>query len=148
MRVADTNGLASFLRQQKGRGRQARDLVSELGTLDQQSDELAASYAAGRLPLRAFEHAAAAIHRQQRALADRIGSLTGTAPLEPYAGRRGKLRAAWPKLSMDQQRAIIGAALGTVTVSATRRPGRPTFDPRRVKVQKPAKVHKPAGFED
>jgi site-specific DNA recombinase len=135
LRVADTTTFAAMIRQQGRKGRQARDLVAELEELERQMDEASASFAAGRLPIRAFEHATAAIQRQQKALQARLGPLTDTAPLEPYAGHRGALRAAWPTLTMDQQREIIAAALGLVTVSPTRKPGRPTFDPRRVKIR-------------
>jgi len=135
LRVADTTSYAAMVRQQGRKGQQARDLVAELGELERQMDDAAASFAAGRLPIRAFEHATAAIQRQQKALQSRLGPLTNTVALEPYVGRRGALRAAWPNLSVDQQREIIAAALGRVTVSPTRTPGLPTFDPRRVQIR-------------
>src|SRR5260370_20757315 len=92
---ADTASLAAIVRRQGRQGKQASDLVAELDLLDQRLDAAAASFAAGRLPARAFEHATASLQRSQRGLQRRLGPLTATAALEPYAGRRGVLRAAW-----------------------------------------------------
>jgi site-specific DNA recombinase len=132
---ADTASLATIVREKGRQGRQAAQLVAQLEELERSMDAAAASFAAGRLPIRAFEHATAEIQHKQGALQARLGSLTATATLEPYAGRPGVLRAAWPSLSIDQQRAIIAAALGRVTVSPTLTPGRPTFDKARVRIR-------------
>jgi site-specific DNA recombinase len=131
---ADTASLATVVREQGRQGRQAAELVAQLDELGRSMDAASGSFAAGRLPIRAFEHASAEIQRKQRALQGRLGSLTATAALEPYAGRRGLLRGAWTDLSIDQRRAIIAAALGRVTVSPVRKPGRPSFDPARVRI--------------
>ncbi len=136
---ADTASLAAIVRRQGRQGKQASDLVAELDLLDQRLDAAAASFAAGRLPARAFEHATAAIERSKQGLQRRLGPLTATAALEPYAGRRGVLRSAWPGLTIDQQRAIIAAALGPVTVSPAIMRGRPTFDRARVKIRRQPK---------
>jgi len=141
---ADTASLATVVRQQGREGKQAAALVAELEELERSMDAPAASFAAGRLPIRAFEHATAEIQHKQKALQGRLGSLTATAALEPYAGRRGVLRAAWPSLSTDQQRAIIAAALGQVSVSPALVPGRPTFDRARVQIR-PQRPHTAAG---
>jgi site-specific DNA recombinase len=132
---ADTASLATMVRQQGRQGKQAAALVAQLKDLERLMDENAASFAAGRLPIRAFEHASAEIQQKQKALQGRLGSLTATTALEPYAGRRGVLRATWPNLSTDQQRAIIAAALGRVTVSPVLTPGRPSFDRARVQIR-------------
>jgi hypothetical protein len=133
---ADTASLATIVREHGRQGKQAAQLVAQLEDLERSMDAAAASFAAGRLPIRAFEHASAELQHKQRALQVRLGSLTATAALEPYAGRRGVLRAAWAGLSTDQQRAIIAAALGPVTVSPVLKPGRPSFDRDRVKIRK------------
>jgi hypothetical protein len=54
---------------------------------------------------------------RKSALRAKLTPLASTAAHEPYAGRRGMMRGAWPKLSIDQQRAIIVAAFGPATVS-------------------------------
>lgn len=132
---ADTASLTTIVREQGRQGKQAAQLVAQLEELERSMDAAAASFAAGRLPIRAFEHASAEIQHTQGALQGRLGSLTATATLEPYAGKPGVLRTAWPGLSTDQQRAIIAAALGRVTVSPALTPGRPSFDKARVRIR-------------
>jgi site-specific DNA recombinase len=135
---ADTASLTTIVREQGRQGKQAAQLVAQLEELERSMDAAAASFAARRLPIRAFEHATAEIQHKQGALQARLGSLTATATLEPYAGKPGVLRTAWPGLSTDQQRAIISAALGRVTVSPAHTPGRPTFDKARVRIRQSA----------
>jgi DNA invertase Pin-like site-specific DNA recombinase len=132
---ADTASLAAVVRQQGRQGKQAAELVAQLEELERSMDAAAASFAAGRLPIRAFEHASIGIQVEQKKLQGQLASLTATSAIAPYAGRPGVLRKAWPSLSTDQQRAIIAAALGRVTVSPVLKPGRPSFDPKRVKIR-------------
>jgi hypothetical protein len=132
---ADRTSLTTIVREKGRQGKQAAQLVAELEDLERSMDAAAASFAAGRLPIRAFEHATADIQHKQGALQARLGSLTATATLEPYAGKPGVLRTAWPGLSTHNQRRIIGAVLGRVTVSPALTPGRPTFDKARVRIR-------------
>jgi site-specific DNA recombinase len=131
----DTTALSTLVRAQGRQGKQANELMAELSELEQRTDAAAESFAAGRLATRAFEHANAEIERRKAALQLKLAPLTSTAALEPYAGRRGVLRATWPTLSVDHQRAIIAAALGPVKVSPGK-PGRPSFDKDRVQIRK------------
>jgi hypothetical protein len=130
---ADTKSLATVVRGQGRQGKEAAGLVRKLEELEHRLDAAASSYAAGRLPARAFERATATIQREQRDLQGRLGRLTSTTALEPFAGRLGVLRSAWPTLTTDQKRSIIGIALGRVTVSPSEHPGRPSFDKTRVR---------------
>ena len=132
---ADTESFATLLRQQGRQGKQAAALVAELEKLERSMDEAAASFAERKLPVRAFEKATAAIQQQQETLQRRLGSLTATQAIAPYAGKPGVLRKRWPELTVDQQRAIIGAALGRVIVGPVRKVGRPSFDARRVRIR-------------
>jgi hypothetical protein len=133
---ADTDSLVTVVRQQGRQGKQAAALVAELEKLERSMDEASDSYAAHKLPVRAFEKATVAIQRQQDAVQRRLGSLTATQAIAPYAGKAGLLRKRWPELGMDQQRAIIGAALGPIEVLPVRKVGRPTFDARRIRIRK------------
>lgn len=135
LKRADTASLATVVRQQGRHGKDAADLVRKLEELERRLDSAAESYAGGRLDARAFERASATIQREQRELQGRLGRLTSMTALEPYAGRLGVLRSAWPTLSVDQQRAIIGIVLGRVTIQRAAHPGR-AFDPGRVQVQR------------
>jgi site-specific DNA recombinase len=133
---ADTTALSALVRAQGRQGQQANELMAELRQNEERTDAAAESYAAGRLSTRAFEHATAELERRKSALQAKLAPLTSTAALEPYAGRRGVLRKAWPTLSIDQQRRIIAAALGPVSVSAVLKPGRPSFDKDRVMIHR------------
>ena len=79
-------------------------------------------------------HASAGIEKDQKALQTRLAALTSTSALAPFAGRPGVLRSAWPRLGMDQQRTIIGLALGRIAVFPALRPGHTRFDPERVRI--------------
>jgi site-specific DNA recombinase len=138
MRIADTTSLAALMRERGRQGNQASELVAKLEELERRLDQAADSHAAGKLPLRAFERTAAEIQRLQRTLQGKLGPLTATATLEPYTGKQGLLRAQWPTRTMDEQRAIIAAILGRVTVSPALTRGRPTFDPARVRISRPS----------
>jgi hypothetical protein len=131
---ADTASLATIVRQQGRQGEKARDLVRDLEALERRQGELADSFGAGKLPMGAYEKASAAVEREKRALQGKLGPLTSTTALEPFAGRKGVLEKSWPTLTMDQQRAIIRAALGTVRILRGE-PGRPSFDKKRVQIR-------------
>jgi site-specific DNA recombinase len=135
---ADTASLATIVRQRGRQGEKSRDLVRQLEALERRQGELADSWGAGNLPMSAYEKASASIDREKRALQGKLGPLTSTTPLEPYAGRKGVLEKSWSTLSTDQQRAIIGAALGTVKILPGTR-GSTTFDKKRVQIR-PRKV--------
>jgi DNA invertase Pin-like site-specific DNA recombinase len=133
---ADSAALAKVVRANGREGKQAAGIVAQLTELEQRSDAASASYSAGKLPIRAFEHAIAAITREQTALTARLGRLTATQPLAPYIGKKGVLRAAWPELDEDRRRAIIGAALGRISVAPVTKRSR-SFDPSRVTILPP-----------
>jgi hypothetical protein len=40
----------------------------------------------------------------------------------------------WPRLPLSRRRAIIGVAIGTITIAPAARPGSPVFEPERVHV--------------
>jgi site-specific DNA recombinase len=138
-RRADTATLAKIVRQQGRQGKEAAGLVGKIEELTARENAAAESYAAGRLAPRAFERASTAIQREQRAVQLRLSQLTATTALEPFAGRPGVLRSAWPTLSIDQRRAIIGIVLGRVTVERATHPGR-IFDTDRVKIDGKSRV--------
>jgi site-specific DNA recombinase len=134
LRRADTVSLTKMVREQGSEGKQAAELVRELDELRRREDVAAASYAAGRIPVRAFEKTTAMLQRSQLELQARLGQLTSTSTFAPYVGRPGVLRKKWVDLSVDQRRAIIGAMLGQVRVLPAPHPGRPRFDAERVQI--------------
>lgn len=56
---------------------------------------------------------------------------TRTTAVDPYVGRQGALRAAWPALTLDQRRAVVAGVLDSVVISPATRRG-PIFDPSRI----------------
>ena len=56
---------------------------------------------------------------------------SATAAIDPYLGRPGALRADWPALNLNRQRAIATVALDQATVRPAV-PGRGRFDPERI----------------
>jgi site-specific DNA recombinase len=133
---ADTPRLAAMLRQQQEPGE--GDLVAELDRLNAILETQAEQLAEGRLTPDDYQRSAAAIGKRRSAVAARSARATSRSVLAPFAGRSGALRAAWPDLTLEQRRAVISAALGRVAVLPTLTVGRPTFDPRRVLIKKPA----------
>src|SRR3974390_2335474 len=59
-----------------------------------------------------------------------VDATNGTAALEPFRG--GDVRAAWERLDVDRQRAVLDALIERVTVRPSGTPGR--FTPDRVDV--------------
>ena len=131
---ADTVSLAKMVKQQGSEGKEAAAIVKKLDELARREDQAGVSYAKGRLPLRPFETMTAAIVRERDDLQRRLGRITSTSAIAPFAGKAGVLRKQWPTLSLDQKRAIIGTVLGQVKVLPTLRPGRPRFDAHRVQI--------------
>jgi len=98
-------------------GSAAADLVAELEGLERQwmtwppvTEPVGYPSGRSRRPQPGFS--------KSKSSTSKLGPLTSTAVLEPYAGRRGILRQQWPTLSVDEQRAIIGATLGRVEIPA------------------------------
>ena len=97
---------------------EAASLTRELGELDQQARETADLAAEGAIRPADFARFSSGIEGRRRALRQRLARMSSSAVLEPYAGRVGALRAAWPALGDDQRRSLIAAAFGQLTVGA------------------------------
>jgi hypothetical protein len=73
------------------------------------------------------------LERRHKAAASALSRQRQSTALDPYAGRNGAVRAAWPKLDFGERRAILEAIIDRVTVDAATRRG-PRFDPNRVAI--------------
>jgi site-specific DNA recombinase len=103
---------------------------TQLAALDGRRRELAEAFADGG-DATVLRMATDGLDRQRTVLEAQLGTVSAVSPLEGYSGAPGALRAAWPGLSVDHQRAIIVAAFGSVTIApATTRGTR--FDASRV----------------
>jgi site-specific DNA recombinase len=133
LRWADTDRLRRVYEAASKDDGQA-DIVAELSAMEARVEELADSYAAGKVPIRAFEKATSALEAERRALTVRLGRMTSASVLAPYVGKTGRLRAVWDTLTTDQRREIIRMVLGPIEVTPAVKRGLPRFDGTRVKI--------------
>ncbi len=61
----------------------------------------------------------------------KLSRMSGSAALDPYVGKSGALRTAWPTLPLNRQRSIVSSLLDRAVVRSAV-PGRTTFDPDRI----------------
>lgn len=94
--------------------------------------ELGRDYADGNINRTAFLAAQARLEERLSGARAAVAASTGTAALGTYE-RPGALRLAWPGMSFDQRRAVLGALVDRVVVGPAVR-GRNRFDPERVGV--------------
>ena len=124
----DTPELAAAIRGDRDRHEdQHADRVAEITT---RLDELATTYAEGKVSMREWLTARDPLQRQLDAARRRAARSSRTTVLAEHAGRGGALRERWAGLSLDRRRAIIAAVLDRVEVGPGRR-GYNQFDPSR-----------------
>lgn len=112
----DTADLAALAGE--GESSEAATLTQELAVLERDARETADLAAAGQIRPGDFARYSSGIDGRRQSLRQRIARMGSSSALEPYAGKAGALRAAWPALSDDQRRMLIGAAFGRLTVRA------------------------------
>jgi site-specific DNA recombinase len=92
----------------------------ELAQLEREAAETADLAAAGSIRPADFARYSAGIEERRRRLRGQIARLSGDRALEPYAGRPGVLRAAWPDVTTSQRRGLILSGLGRLVVDSGR----------------------------
>ncbi len=106
--------------------------VVDIGELESQLADLAASWAEGALSKIEWQAARPVLQRRiDQARAEQLAGASSSALL-PYVGP-GVLRAAWEDLSLDQRRTVAGAVIDHVTVKSAVKRGR-NFDPARLEL--------------
>jgi DNA invertase Pin-like site-specific DNA recombinase len=104
----------------------------ELADLERRDDELGVMFSRKKISARAFESASADLQSQMAGLRAQLARTTRGSVLARFAGQPGALEAEWDGLSVDQQRAIVAAAIGPVRIAGWR-PDQPRrFDATRV----------------
>jgi DNA invertase Pin-like site-specific DNA recombinase len=93
-------------------------------------DELAATYAEGKISMREWMTARETLERALTRARGEIASRAGVGPAGTYAGRGDALRQAWDGLDVDRRQTIVASVVDQVTVSPGRR-GLNRFDPGR-----------------
>jgi len=129
---ADSAQLANLLQEKKQEGEDPGVVVQKLAELDRRADAAGEMYGKGKLSARALEAASSTIEREREHLRSQLAVATTSSSVAPYAGRKGALEAAWPDLTVDQQRGIIEVVLGRVKIMPTTMRGRHRFDANRV----------------
>jgi site-specific DNA recombinase len=114
---------------------EASTLTRELAELDRDARETADLAAAGQIRPADFARYSSGVDGRRQALRQRLARLSSSSALEPYAGKVGALRAAWPGLSDDQRRSLIAGAFGRLTVRA-RVTGEYGYDLSRVEAER------------
>ena len=92
----------------------------ELAQLEREAAETADLAAQGSIRPADFARYSAGIEERRRRLRSQLARISGDRTLEPYAGRPGVLRAAWPGLTTSQCRGLILAGLGRLVVDSGR----------------------------
>ncbi|MGA7913274.1 MAG: recombinase family protein [Candidatus Dormiibacterota bacterium] len=133
---ADTGELAKLIRAQSKDAVDGTKLFARMETLDHRLAELGTMFADGAISGPGFASADAKIRSEKDALQKQLASASSTSVLAPFASRPGALRTAWPTLTQDQQRAVIGTMLGKVRIMPTAVRGRHVFDSKRVQIAK------------
>jgi DNA invertase Pin-like site-specific DNA recombinase len=109
-----------------------RRIVDQVTAIDRKVAEYADMLDADEMDRPTFARLRQRALAKQAALTDRLARNERYTVLKPYAGKPGRLRAAWDELSVDRKRAVIVAALAPITVHASSFRG-PGFDTDRVR---------------
>lgn len=107
------------------------DGAGEEEGLEARLAELAEMWAAGEITRAEWLAARRSLEARLEAARRRQARRMRTTALDPYVGREGSLRAAWPSLTLDQRRAVVSSVLEQVTVGPAARRG-PKFDLSRI----------------
>ncbi len=104
---------------------------SHAADLSDQLRTLAAEFANGQLDEDMYEAKAATLKDRRRAILQTAASLSPTTRLALLPATVEGLRGLWPHWQVDQRRAILSAALNSVTLHPSKPGGGPRFDPDR-----------------
>lgn len=110
------------------------DAADELVELERRMAELADMFAAGEINRTEWQHARRGIDQRRGELRTAVANATRATAAHPLLTEPGALRSAWPQLSLDQRRAILGELIDRVEVAPATRKGR-GFDARRVVIE-------------
>jgi site-specific DNA recombinase len=128
----DTPQLAQALQSGAGQ-RSASDPAAELVEAKAKLDELADMWSSGEITRPEWLRARRPVEDRRERAERRLNASTRANAAATWASKAGALRAAWPAMSLDQRRAVLGAVIERVIVNPTKVRGR--FDPERVDVE-------------
>jgi site-specific DNA recombinase len=128
--AVDSPELAQAVRDHEDVGDDAAD-TAELERATARLEELSAMWAREEISRAEWLEARRVVERRIEGAQARLAAQSDKAAVRSYVGREGVLRAAWPSLSFDRQRAVIAALIDRVTILPAHQP-RGRFDPARV----------------
>ncbi len=89
-------------------------------------------FMAGKMNQSAYEEAIEQAASQLAQLQVTVTGDTALAAVGRYAGRKGKLTAEWPSMTLDRQRSVLRAVIDHVEIAPVARRGGNVFDPERI----------------
>lgn len=110
----------------------ANDPATEVAEARAKLDELTDLWSSGAISRDEWLRARKSIEARRELAERRLSASTRANVTAAWTSQAGALRSAWPGMTIDQRRAVIGAVIERVTVNPTTVRGR--FDPDRVDV--------------
>ncbi|MGH9032854.1 MAG: recombinase family protein [Acidimicrobiia bacterium] len=127
----DTPALAKALRAPRA-DHDDDEAIATIADVDARLDELATMYADGEISRAELLTARRRLTERRENAQRHLAATTSSDALAEFA-EPGALRAAWPTLDIDRQRAVLAAVVDEVRVRSAQRRGR-IFDPNRVDI--------------
>ena len=132
--AGDTGLVASAVTTTDRDHAEAQEAGTELAEVEQRLAELTDLYADGQIDRAAWLRARTRLEDRQTAARAHLNHRENSDAVADYVGRSGALRAAWPKLGPDRQRAVLHAIVDRVQVAPAAGRGS-AFDPDRVTME-------------
>lgn len=129
LQALDSPALATAIRAHHDIATEPEDAIA---VDKEQLEQLARDFAERRIGRSEWLVARDAIQRRLDASMASAARQNGTGAVAEFVGKAGALAKAWPTLSLDRRRTIIGAVLDHVTIARAKRNNRGAFDVSRV----------------
>jgi hypothetical protein len=129
--VLDTPALAKAIAA-RHREAEAEDVEDTTADDQEQLAQLARDFAERRVTRTEWLTARDAVQHRLDAARTRAAKSNGTTAIAGVVGKSGALAKAWPGLSLDRKRAIVGAVLDHVVIARAKRDPRGAFDVERL----------------
>ncbi|HXN01432.1 MAG TPA: hypothetical protein VN973_06025 [Candidatus Dormibacteraeota bacterium] len=129
LRRVDRGSLARTLR-----GKEDSHAARELADVEDRLIQVQREWARGDLSSAERNAARGVLLGRQQSLKEKLDGSRRAVSLDGLPADE-QLRQAWPQLELHRRRAIVAALVEAVVINPIRKPGRNTFDPKRVDVR-------------
>lgn len=96
---------------------------ADLVDIEERLGDVAELYADGEISRAEWMRAKTRLEERRAEAAPAVAEARAPSPAIEFVGKPGALRAAWPKLSLDRQRTILGSVVSEVTITSGGRGG-------------------------